>query len=406
MIPRPLPRLVYTLLAFVPMAAAGCDRVPLTAPTQTTITLIASTLVVPANGSVELTAVVTEQSGTPVQNGTVVTFTTTLGTIEPREARTKGGKVTAILNAGGQSGTAKVGAFSGSTKATEIELKIGGAAAETIALLAAPAALPSAGGTTTLVATVADASGNRLPGVPVTFTTSAGSLRDQFVLTDNVGEARTLLSTTRQAEVTAAAGSKSQKVTVGLNSLPTVTVTAAPNPALEDQPVTFTIAVTSGANASAVRSMVINFGDGSPPRNLPPASTATVSHTYGSDGGYTVQVTVTDVNGETANGVASVTVVPAPRVAVTLTASPSTPRVRDIATFTAQVSPATAQVRSFEWDFGDGSPVETTSGNVNTHVYDRVGQKTVWVTVRTLDGQNPRARTDVVVQPAAPAAVK
>lgn len=386
-------------LALVSLAAAGCDRVPLTAPTLSTITLIASTLVVPANGTAELTAVVTEPSGTPVQNGTIVTFTTTLGTIDPAEARTQGGKVTARLNVGGQSGTARVGAFSGSSKATEIELKIGAAAAETISLNAAPAVLPSAGGATTLVATVTDASGNRLPGVPVTFTTTAGTLRDQFVITDNVGEARTVLTTTRSAEVTVAAGSKSQKVTIGLNTAPTATIQMAPNPAIEDQPATFTVTVTPGPNASALRNVVIDFGDGSS-QALGPGG-GTISHTYRSPGNYTVRVTVTDTSGETFTPATTVVAVnPAAPVNVNMTAAPPTPRVREVVTFTAQVSPATTQVRSYDWDFGDGF-TDSTSGNSTTHVYDRVGQKRVTVTVRTIDGQNRSAGTDVVVQPAA-----
>ena len=101
------------------LVAASCDKVPLFAPTESTITLTASRLALGANLSAELVATVIEQSGTPVQNGTVVTFTTTLGTIEPREALTNGGTATAVLRAGTQSGTATVSAFSGGTRATD-----------------------------------------------------------------------------------------------------------------------------------------------------------------------------------------------------------------------------------------------------------------------------------------------
>ena len=128
------------------LVAGACDKVPLLAPTESTITLAASRLVLPVNHFTEIIATIIEQSGTPVHNGTVVTFTTTLGTIEPREARTNSGKVTVLLHAGSQSGTAKVSAFSGGARAEEIEIAIAGAAAETIILNVSPGTFPSFGG--------------------------------------------------------------------------------------------------------------------------------------------------------------------------------------------------------------------------------------------------------------------
>ena len=72
-------------------------RVPATkclssAPTEPTITLAASRLVLPVNDCTEIIATIIEQSGIPVHNRPAVIFTTTLGTIEPREARTNSDK--------------------------------------------------------------------------------------------------------------------------------------------------------------------------------------------------------------------------------------------------------------------------------------------------------------------------
>jgi PKD repeat protein len=384
------------LLAIV----VGCDRVPLTAPTESTITLSASNLVLPVNGSTEIIASVTEKPGTPVQNGTVVTFTTTVGTIEPREARTQGGKVTARLFAGGQSGAAKVGAFSGSARATEIEVKIGGAAAETLNLIVSPATLPSAGGSAEVVATVSDASGNRLGGVPVTFTTSSGTVSPSTVVTDTNGEARATLSTTRQAEVTAAAGSKTQRVTVGLNAAPTVSISTSANPT-EDQPTTFTINVGSAAGGSSVRNVTIDYGDGRVEQLGAQTGSVTVTHIYSSPGTYTVRVNVTDSSGETTPATTVINVAPATPVGVNLTAQPPNPRVRENVAFTATVSPATAQIREYRWDFGDGT-TRTTTGNQTNHFYDRVGQRTITVTAVNVDGRTHRGETEIIVQPAAP----
>src|SRR5260221_4426796 len=82
-------------LAFASILVA-CNKVPLTAPSGTVITLISSTNVLPVNGSTDITAVLIESgstttstattgvagAGTPVHNGTLVTFTTSLGKIE------------------------------------------------------------------------------------------------------------------------------------------------------------------------------------------------------------------------------------------------------------------------------------------------------------------------------------
>jgi hypothetical protein len=375
----------------------GCDRVPLTAPTESTITLAASNLVLPVNGSTEIIASVTEKPGTPVHNGTVVTFTTTVGTIEPREARTQGGKVTVRLFAGGQSGTAKVGAFSGSAKATEIEIRVGGAAAETLNLIISPATLPSVGGTAEVVATVNDASGNRLAGVPVTFTTSAGTVSPSTVVTDGNGEARATLLTTRQAEVTATAGTKSQRVTVTLNAAPTVSIQTSANPT-EDTPTTFTINVGASAAGSSVRNVTIDYGDGQIDQLGAQTGTITATHIYGSPGTYTVRVNVTDSSGETTPATTVINVAPATPVSVNVTAQPPTPRVRENVIFTANVSPATAQIREYRWDFGDGFN-RTTTGNQTNHFYDRVGQRTVTVLAVNVDGRTHRGETEIIVQP-------
>jgi len=88
--------------AIVTVAAVttGCDKVPLFAPTASTISLTAPTRSLPTGGTTEVTATVLESAGTPVQNGTTVHFTTTLGSLAPVEAQTRNGIATATFNAG------------------------------------------------------------------------------------------------------------------------------------------------------------------------------------------------------------------------------------------------------------------------------------------------------------------
>src|ERR1044071_9572175 len=73
------------------LVAVGCDKVQLTAPASSTITLTAPTKMLPTGGSTEVSAQVLEQGGTPVQNGTTVRFTTNLGRVDPVETQTKNG---------------------------------------------------------------------------------------------------------------------------------------------------------------------------------------------------------------------------------------------------------------------------------------------------------------------------
>ena len=110
--------LKYSALVVVVALLAACDKVPLLAPANSTITLSANATIIPTGGTVGLTAFVTESSGTPVQNGTTVRFTTTLGTVTPTEAQTTNGIAVATFQAGTASGVAEVHAISGGATGT------------------------------------------------------------------------------------------------------------------------------------------------------------------------------------------------------------------------------------------------------------------------------------------------
>jgi hypothetical protein len=388
---------VLALLLVLAGVGVACDKVGLTAPTNTTITLFANATTVPLNGVTEITASVIEPAGTPVQNGTEVTFTASIGSIDPREARTQDGKVTARFTAGGTSGTAKIGAFSGSAKATEIELKVGGSAANRILLNAAPATVPSSGGSAEVLATVLDESGNRVSGVPVSFTTSAGSLSQTSVLTDGNGEARTILTTNREATVTATAGAASaQTVTVRVNTAPTITVTLSTQTPVAGQPVVFSVNVT--ANGAAIREVTLDFGDRDRLSLGALTGSTTVSHTYEEAGTYTVTATATDVSGERSTTITVINVQPATPLVVTLTTD-SQPLVNTPTSIQVRVSPESTLIARYEYDFGDGTTAVLNSSQTN-HIYTSVGRKTIRVTAVTVDGRRATGQTEILVRPA------
>ena len=106
-------RLAYgTLLVLAMVVTSACEKAQLLAPTSSTITVSAQTLLLASGGSTQITAFVLEQSGTPVQNGTTVRFSTTLGRVDPVETQTRNGLAFTMFFAENSSGVAEVRATS------------------------------------------------------------------------------------------------------------------------------------------------------------------------------------------------------------------------------------------------------------------------------------------------------
>jgi hypothetical protein len=405
----------FLLLAVV---ATGCDKVPLFAPTNSTVTLTAPTRSLPTGGTTQLTATVIESAGTPVQNGTTVHFTTSLGNVSPADAQTTNGVATATFSAGDVSGTADIRATSGSsgggssgsaggtpvTSGTNVlQITIGAAAANTVTLTASPSTVPPAGGTVALIAAVLDASGNRLIGVPVTFSTTAGVLSAGVANTDSTGEARVQLTTRSAATVTAAAGGKTATANITAAGSNSISLSAAPTSPVVDQPVTLTVTPTIGTGNFAPR-VVVDWGDGAQTDLGTVAAARTATHTYTRSGSYTITATATSDGNETATASIGITVAPRPVIGVNVTASSSTPRVNTPVTFTATVTgDTTAVISSYVWQFldsnGNQEATTTTTGNAVTRVFTTTGTKTIIVTVNTADGRSGTGQTQIVVQP-------
>lgn len=384
------------VLPFALMAA--CDKVPLLAPTGSVITLLPVTNTVSLNSQVDIIATVIENgtapggtggtgttttrtgAGTPVQNGTLVSFTTTVGRIEPSEARTHNGQVTVRLMAGGSSGTATVTAYSGGASAST-KLLIGTAAVKTVSLTTSPQSLGSNGGSVQVSAVVTDEGGNTLSGVPVTFTTDRGTISPASTTTDSSGVATATLSTTATAKIRATAGTvQSSEVTINVNARGLTSFTASPSSTNAGVPITFTVTPTTGANISNV---VVDFGDGTSTNLGAIGGAATVPHTYRSPGTYTATARATDGTGDTSTLTTTVLIGALP---VTLTASPASPTAGQPVTFTASGIPATAQVDHYEWTFDDGTPMATTSGPQKPHIFTTRGIKNVRVDVFGVGG--------------------
>jgi len=310
-----LSRISFVCATLVAIAAVACDTMPLTAPSGSALTISAGSTFVDPGGTTQITAYVVESSGTAVQNGTTVHFATNLGHVDPVDALTTNGYAVATFMAGDSSGVADITATSGGTGGTTppstgnggtstpsttnsnvVRITVGAAAAETVILAANPGSVPSGGGTVDLIATVTASNGRRLAGLPVTFSSSEGTLSSSSAVTDANGQARVTLTTDRTATVTASAGAKqSTAVTVTRREpagVATATLTATPGtPVLgSGQPFAFTATVSVSPDDTAIQPTRFEwaFGDG---RSITTNSPST-THVYTTDANAPVTVTV------------------------------------------------------------------------------------------------------------------
>lgn len=417
-------RIAALLLAAA--VAAGCEKAQLLAPTNSTITVSAAARILPLGGTTQITATLLEQGGTPVQNGTTVRFSTTLGSVDPVEAQTRNGIAVTTFSAGNVSGIADVRAISGAATGTTtggstgtttnvVQITIGAAAVNTVTLRANPGSVGPAGGTVELIATVVGENGRVLPDIGVTFNTDQGSLSASTATTDSNGEARVGLTTTQKTSVTATAGTKtSSAVTVDLRAGPGVTISCAPSSgsgncsavqasASNTATVVFTIAKTS--SSSNLRTATLDFGDGGSQSLGNLAGSTTVTHVYTGPSGssprsYTATVQATDINGETSSAATTVIITARTALTVTFTATEGTKTTTSARwTFAADTKEGSTdvdgEVESYKWDFGDETTA-TTSGPSTSHVYASKGTMIVTVTVKK-GGREATAREEIIV---------
>ena len=413
-----LPRLfpLFTSLGlFAIVGAASCDKVPLLAPTGTVINLV-----VPAdasaglNSTMDITAVLIENgssgtgtattsagAGTPVQNGTVVSFTTSLGSIEPAEARTSNGKVTVRFTSGGVSGTATITAYSGGAKSTTT-VKIGAANAKTITVSATPQNLPSTGGTATVSARVDDVNGNGIAGIPITFTTDKGSLSSNTATTNSLGIATTTLTTNAAAKVTVSlgGGTLTGTVSIGVSTRSTVSIATSTTSTglVVSAPVSFTVTPGAGALFS---NAIVSYGDGSSKPLGTLAAAQSVTHFFTRSGIYDVTVSATDIEGVVTTAVTQVAI---GGLTGSATSSPASPVDRNVVvTFTATVDQSAASIEDYVWSFPDATGTTTirSQGKTQTYIFPTAmtpGPYTVTVTVNPLFGQSFDIELQIIVK--------
>lgn len=405
----------------------SCEKVPLLAPTGSTITLTASTNVLSANGTLTIIAQVLESAGTPPHSGTRVTFTTSLGRLEPAEASTDvGGRVTVTFVAGGANGTATISAVSGgATTGTNgaLRIAIGSAAVGSVSMDANPGVLPATGGATTLTALVLDTNGNPLALTPVVFSTTAGNLSNSVVNADNNGRATTILTTFQEATVTArvgvqgtggtggtggtttpTTGPQTAQYIVKLGGAPQISITPPSTQPTKGLRTTFTFVVTAAtSNPSPIASVDVDWGDGRSQRLGNNTGSLPVDHVYNSDGTFTINAVVRDVQGNSGSASTSVVVVDSidPSIVIVQPSSPPVAGLSAAFTFRISVAAGASPVSSAFVDWGDGSsqPLGTSGEQTSNHVYANEGNYTIRATATDIAGNTGSATSTVTVVP-------
>lgn len=414
---------LWAVAVLTTVLVVACERVPLTAPTASTITVSVDQTTLPINGQATVRAIVIESAGTPVQNGTQVVFSTTLGSFNPRESTTVNGVATTTFMAGVISGATKINAYSGgastgsgnsstgsgNSSAGGVEVKIGTAGVDRISVRSEPTNVPVTGGTVVIVATLFDVSGNAIVNTPLSFSTDFGSLSSTTAPTDTRGEARVQLTTNRTTVITVTAGSKSQPFTLNALSPPQVGLSCGTNTATVGVPVNCTITTPSvSGNLSSnapIQSVTISWGDGSGEQPLGALTGSTVvSHTFGSPGSFVVTAAATDGNSQRGTAVVTLTVT---RTLPTLTdlTVPTTGTV-GVPVAMSVTPPATPAIpiQSVRIEFGDGTSRDL--GAINgktgfTKTFGSAGGYTVTAIVTDTTGQQGRQSSAIVVSAAA-----
>jgi len=159
---------------------------------------------------------------------------------------------------------------------------------------------------------------------------------------------------------------------------PRAVISTIPNPAQGAYP--FTVTFDASRSSSDIVEYLWSFGDGATGSGL------TVSHTYTDRGTYTVFLTVTTQNGDTAQAEVAV-VVHSKKPVAKFTFSPATDlKVDEMALFDASAShDPDGTVVEYLWDFVDGSWTSTSLSTTH-HFYGAEGAYVVTLVVKDNEG--------------------
>jgi PKD repeat protein len=288
---------------------AGCSEGTPVAPTGTILRVSANPTRIGKTGLSTITISAYRSTGNPVNPGTEIRLSSTIGAIDPVVYTNDSGQATARLTGDGRVGTATITAFSGGVEPVTLDVAVGQLAAS-MSFQVTPSSVPETGGTLDLLALLRDEQSQPLVDAQVNFRSEVGTLDSggEFILTDEDGEARDRLrvtaadlqligddSFTVTAEVGGAGGAIiSRTFQVGIQRPPRASFTFQRAGLV----VTFTDTSTGGPT-----SWQWDFGDGTPTSNQ-----RNPIHTYSGAGTFVVTLTVRNSIGtDTASNLVQIT---------------------------------------------------------------------------------------------------
>jgi PKD domain-containing protein len=281
------------------LALAACDKATPVAPSGATISVTANPSQIALRGQSQVTAVVREANGSPVNRGTIVRFATTIGSIEESAETDAQGVARVTLRGDGRLGTAKVTASSGPITTEPIDVQIGQVAAS-VSLQATPTTISEGGGTISLLALVRDANGQPLADAQVNFRSEVGTLQSggNFRTTNSDGAASDTLRVSA-GDIGTLAGDEF-KVTVEVGGAQGALVSKETNIGIQRPPqasFSFTrsglVVVFTDTSTGRPTSWTWDFGD-----DTPISTQQNPTHEYSEEGTYVVTLKVRNSQGE------------------------------------------------------------------------------------------------------------
>jgi hypothetical protein len=137
------------------------------------------------------------QSNAPIADGTLVSFTSTRGTVNPSTAMTADGKVSTNITStnAGKALVTVTGTAGGITLSNQLEFEFVAETVATISAQASPRSIAPNGDTSTISVVVKDLNGNLVKGKTIDFSlsgTSSGNILPASAVTDSNGSASTV----------------------------------------------------------------------------------------------------------------------------------------------------------------------------------------------------------------------
>ena len=175
--------------------------------------------------------------------------------------------------------------------------------------------------------------------------------------------------------------------------------TFTPSAPTDHQNVLFDASTSTAPSNNPIVTYSWNFGDGQT------ASGRTPSHSFNNPGTYVVTLTIGDQYNRTASTSQTIDVAGGTAPSASFLTSPSAPRVGENVNFNASASrPATGRtIRSYDWDFGDGTQ-KTTTTPITAHDYQTAGTYAVTLVVTDDVGRAAVANGTVTIVADSPTA--